>query len=320
MFKVDLAAESEGATRHIDIAKCMSMVNRKLYRQQGAWHVLGAKAFAQNKVGGASPKVAVPFKIAIRGAPRSWVARNALVKGFSFWKEQQKLAYDEISPSIKPQWQDFKVYLNDTHRLGTEITPVSGDMYNGSDPYIAGEWVHSRLVYTIEDLANPGQIETHEPELMIMGPDATNPEHAVSLIRQYQISRARVLSPDPSIPGSLSDSIYSQSAAGGNVEQIIEITENLENSNDEPPYDVDNYPGGASNATDLQNYACGATLNGTLGVPTPTNPLSAVNQYVTLNGFTAVNGLLQLDITLDKAEADVGEFWLQLVIGKREAY
>jgi len=311
-FKLDMAAGTEGAIRYIDIAKCMNLVNRgplNKYRQNGLWTVLAARAYLQvNTV----PVSACPFSVAIRGAPRSWVTRNAILKGFALWREQQKLAYDASSPSIKPKWQDFKVYLHDDHRTGTEIIPTSGDQFGADDPYIEGEWIHSKIVYTVEEPGAGTGILTHEPKLMIMGGDAVDPTDAVSLIRQYQISRAKPMSPDPTVPGAISESIYAQSA-GSLGEQVIEITDNLESANDEPPYDLDNYPGGSTNASDPQSFAYASSPGGVGAIQT-------LPRVLNLNGFSAPNGLLQVQVTSQKAEGSAGEFWLQLVIGSREAY
>ena len=38
--------DSDAGEVYIDIAKCMSIVNRKLYRQQGLWHVHGVCTYA----------------------------------------------------------------------------------------------------------------------------------------------------------------------------------------------------------------------------------------------------------------------------------
>lgn len=307
LFKLDLAAGTEGAVRFIDIARCMSMVNRKLHRQNGMWQVLAAKAYAQNKPAGASPAVGCAFQVAIRGAPRGWVTRNAIVKGFEAWKGQQSKAYKALGTSgVKPKWQDFKVYLNTDHRSGTELTPTSGDMFGATDAYTitGGEWVHSEIVYEFVDGGNT--VVQYTPSLHIMGDD--DGTTTASLIKQYQESRPLVQAPDPLIGAGIENNIYSQSADAID-EQVEGIIENLANDNDNPPYDHTEYPGNDVNANEPQSYAVAANGTG-----------STLARFVTMNGFSAVNGLLELQVQLDKAAPDVGEFWLQLVIGKRRPY
>jgi len=307
-FKLDLAGGTGGAVRYIDVARCMSIVNRKLYRQNGLWHVLGARAYGSQITAASAPaSTGVPYTIAIRGAPRTWVCRNAIVKGFEAWKGQQAKAYKAVgTDGIKPKWQDFKVYLDDDHRNGTELTPVSGDQFGGHDPYtiVGGEWVHANIVYEYVDAAN--LVIQYEPSLHIMGND--NGTTTASLIRQYQESRSLVQSPDPLIGAGIENNIYSQSADAID-EQIEGIIENLANDNDNPPYDHTEYPGNDTNGTDPQSFAIGANTTG-----------ATLGRFLNLNGFSAPNGLLEVQVGMTKAESDAGEFWLQLIIGKREAY
>ena len=137
-FKLDGA--SGAGEDYIDIAQCMSMVNRKLNRQQGLWSVLGVTLFADALDSNVAPpqRTGVPYTVAISGAPRTWVTRNSLVKAFHAWRDQQLLAVDSAgSESLKPRWEDFKVYLNENHRAyvaaGSLLTPVSGHMFGGDD-------------------------------------------------------------------------------------------------------------------------------------------------------------------------------------------
>ena len=307
IFRLDLSAGTEGSIRYIDLARCMSIVNRKLYRQQGLWEVLAVKAFAHNKVAGATPYTGVPFKYSLRGAPRSWVVRNAMVKVFEKWKDQQKGAYDAMgSDSFKPKWQDFKVYLSDDHVNGTELTPTSGDMFGADDAYNVGSWEHAEFVIE-EAMSVPGVITERQPLLHILGPD--NGYVNMGIVNAYQESRSIVTSPEPIVPAGGSTNLYtlSEDALGDQDAQVT--AEMMGSANRSPPYDPDDYAGGATNAIAPQAYSMGASTTG-----------STVPRFITSNGFSAVNGLLELQVGLTKAEADVGEFWLQLVIGKRRAY
>lgn len=305
MFKIDLADGVSGAIRYIDIARCMSIVNRKLHRQNGMWEVLAVKAFAERLVG--TTPTGLPFQIAIRGAPRSWVTRNAIVKGFEAWKGQQAKAYKAVGTGgVKPKWQDFKVYLNNNHRAGTELTPTSGDMFGAVDVYstAGSEWVHAEIVLEFVDGGNT--VVQYTPSLHIMGND--DGTTTASLIRQYQESRPLVQSPDPLIGAGIENNIYSQSADAID-EQVEGILENIANDNDNPPYDHTEYPGNDSNATAPQCYAVGANGTGT-----------TLARFVNLNGFSAVNGLLEVQAQVTKDAGQTAEFWLQMVIGKRRPY
>ena len=303
-FKI--ANQNQGEV-YIDIAKAMSIVNRKLYRQQGLWHVHGVCTYADAQ-SATIPlnKVGVPYTVSISGAPRNWVTRNALVKAFEKWKEQQSKAYNASSNSIKPKWQDFKVWLNENHRTSGDLLPISGHMFGGTDVFTAGEWVRSKIVYELADAA--GAVVQAEPELHILGPD--NGTTNKGLIVQYGDSRSLVQSPDPLTPGNLSDNLYVISE-GSLGDQIQEITQNMETDNDEPPYDQVTYPGGSTNGYEPILYSFGANS-------------STGKRKLTLNGFAAPNGLLEVqfdkEINPDIANPDTGDFWIQLFVSHREAY
>ncbi len=275
---------------YIDTALAMSIVNRKLFRQQGLWTILGMKVYAENAADGTG----VNFQYAVSGAPRNWVTRNALVKGFEHWKQQQAEAYAASSPSIKPRWQDFKVYLNENHRTIGDLIPISGHMFGGTDLYLPPEdWVHSEIIFE-----QAGAIEN--PLLHILGPD--NGFTNVGLIKQYQTSRARVISPDPDVPSAITTNIYTMMEEASS-EKMTEITENLLDANDEPPYDVDDYPGGASNGTEpiLYGYNSNSSTN---------------KRALAIPGFSAPNGLLEVQVQASAAS----DFWITLMVQGRSPY
>ncbi len=297
---------SDSGEVYVDIAKAMSQINRKLYRQQGLWHVHGVCSYAESDLV-AGGTTGVEYTVAISGAPRTWVTRNALVKAFEAWKDQQKKAYDASSDSIKPKWQDFKVWLNNNHKTNGSLQPTSGHMFGGVDLYDNGEWVQSKIVYELADGA--GAVQQYEPELHILGDD--NGTTNVGLIKQYALSRATVQSPDPILLGGIEDNIYavSDAALGDQVEEIIE---NLETDNNEPPYSQLAYPGGSTNGNEPLLYAFGANA-------------STAKRKLTLNGFAAPNGLLEIQYAKDNIDPAVvqpnsGEIWLQLFVSHREAY
>ncbi len=291
----------------IDIAKCMSMVNRKLYRQQGLWTVLGVNFYADILKTATGVREGLPYSVSVSGAPRTWVTRNSLVKMFHLWIEQQRHVQDAISDSIKPTWEDFKVYLTDNHRTTGDITPVAGHMFGPDDPYNIGEWVHSKIVF--EEVDGAGAIVEHEPLLHIVGPDNGNTIKGV--INQYAISRARVPSPDPVLPVGIEDSLYTVASDPLDA-QLQEVLENMNTDNDEPPYNPDTYPGGNSNGDIPLLYGFVTNLSG-----------STVGRKTSMNGFAAPNGLIELRYQMTVGEdqtAASAELWVELVVGRRVDY
>ena len=302
-FKI--ANQNQGEV-YIDIAKAMSIVNRKLYRQQGLWHVHGVCTYADAQDANDPLKtIGIPYTVSISGAPRNWVTRNALVKAFSAWKDQQKKVYDSVSPSIKPKWGDFKVYLNENHKNDGDLIPISGHMFGGTDLYNAGEWIHSKLV--VESADGAGAVNQYEPTIHILGDnDGLN---SVGAILNYQESRAQPQSPDPNLPIGWDDNIYALSADPLS-DQLEEITENMGLENNEPPYDLNDYPGNDTNGYEPILYSFGANS-------------STGKRKLTLNGFAAPNGLIEIQFdktTGTQAVENTGEFWIQLFVSHREAY
>ncbi len=310
-FKISDAA----GERYIDLGQSMSMVNRKLYRQQGLWEVLGVQLFADAKVIGKSNRAGLPYTVSVSGAPRNWVTRNSLVKAFHAWKDQQDKAIDAAgSADIRPRWQDFKVYLNENHRskiaAGTlNITPISGHMFGGDDPFQLGEWIPSKIIW--EEVDGAGAVVEQDPEMVILGP--TNLPNNVALIDQYGDSRGLPQSPDPLTPTLLADNMYTQShdALG---EQMEEVTANLRTDNNEPPYQQVNYPGGDGNGLEPILYGFVANSTG-----------STNGRKTVMNGFAAPNGLLEIQYGLDLLVADApfyedAELWMQIVVGRRSDY
>ncbi len=295
---------SDSGEVYIDIASAMSQVNRKLFRQQGLWHVHGVCTYADSDLiaGGTT---GVPYTVSISGAPRTWVVRNSLVKALSLWQDQQKQAYDNVSPSIKPKWNDFKVWLNNNHKAIGNLNPTSGHMFGATDPYNVGMWVPSKIVY---EQSVGGVVTQYEPEMHILG--ANNGTTNLGLIFQYQDSRASVFSPDPNVLAGVDETMYTL-ASEVLGDQTDEIVENMQTDNNEPPYDQDEYPGAGVHAYEPQLYSFAANA-------------STAKRKLTLNGFAAPNGLLEIQYNKDPptetALPNTGELWLQLFVSHREAY
>lgn len=302
--------EDNAAENYICLAECMSMVNRKLYRQQGLWQVLGVTLFADALLTGTTDRVGIPYTVSFSGAPRTYVTRNALVKAFHAWIDQQNAALEAAgSRDIKPRWQDFKVWLNESHRTGTILQPISGHMFGGDDLYQPGEWVHSKIIW--EEVDGAGAVVEQDPEMVIMGP--TDLPNNVALIDQYGDSRALPYSPDPLTPTLVADNMYTQShdALG---EQMEEVTANLRTDNNNPPYQQVNYPGGDGNGSEPQLYGFVANTSG-----------ATKGRKTVMNGFAVPNGVIEIQYALELLVNDVPiysdpELWLQVVVGGRSDY
>lgn len=285
---------SGSGVQYIDIARSMSLVNRKLYRQQGLWTVVGCKFRSDAQT-----------EFQISTAPTTWMTRNSLVMAFNFWKDQQKRAYKAASSSIKPTWQDFKVWMNEEHRSGTELVPRDGGPIGASGPVSTSgsEWVKSKLVIMETDHDNLAHNELNliEPEMHILGDD--NGTTNIGIIKNYGLSRAvqTISEGEPALLGA--DMSFFVRASEAIDEPVQEIVEHLEDDNDVPPYDPDSYGGGSvhfNNPVVAQYHSVTATDGGRL------QPLG---------GFAAPNGLVKVQTAGAGNAHD-----LILYVGKRRSY
>jgi hypothetical protein len=216
-------------TSYIDLAKDLSRVNRRLYRQ-------GMSYVVQDIQIGTSVgmKASDVYTISFSTAGNSWVVHNAWKKAFSAWRAQQN-AVKKALGDIEGKWADFKIYLDDSMRGGTTLEPYAGD----AAIYQAGEWVYSQYVW------DDAEVERETFGHLIGSSVGTTD---FGLIEEYGDSRRSVSDADPTTPADASTSMYAKLMNMGTEDVSIDLIDNIENANDSPPYDFDDYPGGAANA------------------------------------------------------------------------
>jgi len=255
---------------YIDTAKELSKVNRRGYSQgrmyayQGLtfiWRPLPAGALAS-------------LELTVRSAGNTWVVQNAHVKGEALWHQMQDLVLDD-NPSVAGKWHDFKI------RLSTQM--VTARILNVKDgagvDYKAGEWSLSTYVMPQHEVdpATGLPLAADELTACLIGPDTPSIR---SLVQAYEDSRATVQSPAPNVPAGMSTSFFNLLTDSGSQEP--ELADVIEDENDTPPYDLDEYPGGATNA----NVPC------TVGYAA----ISAAEVDGRIGGFIAPCGLLEIEI------------------------
>ncbi len=266
---------------YIDLAKDLSKVNRRLYRQ-GMTYVVQDVQLAVV----AGMKATDVYQIVLNTSGNSWIVHNAWKKGFAAWRRQVREV--EQGTGIKAgTWNDFKVYLDDSMEDGTTLEPISGD----GAVYQTGEWEYSALVF--DDDGTEKDLKMH-----LIGSSNlsdTNEESGIGLINEYQESRATVQENDPDIPTGASDTIYAKLM--GTDEMTDRVVDNVESANDNPPYDQDDYPGGALNADST--------------VPVRYGSVNATQSTSTLAGFIAPCGLIKVstaELALDNAASADGVY------------
>jgi len=225
-----LSYEVPNGASYIDIAEGLSQVNRRAYRQ-GMEYAVGKVTFAYT----ADPGSILNVSLTCSTAGNTWVVHNAWRKAYAHWIAQQRRARRLIGQSAKPTWEDFKVYLDDAHRAGTSDAVIAGD----GVPVGTGEWDYSRLIWEADDAS------IDEVYLHLIGGDVSTTDWG--LILGYQNSRATVQPEDPDLPAEYSINMYTKLAQDQDA-AVDEVAQNMEDENDEPPYDQDDYPGNDTNS------------------------------------------------------------------------
>ncbi len=220
---------------YFDLAQCLSIVNRRSYRQGMNYAIGSIEVFGDNS-----------GTVAIQTVPHTWVADNATTKAFEAWKDQRAEVLKE-QPSLKAKWSDFKIYLDATHaQAGVvgNITPVDAS----GNPYVLGEWDSSQYVTPLPGAAQALTGDANEVTFHVVGDHIPagnfdpSTSTSVGLIKAYAASRARVLAPDPVPVGQYISGFYNVDSLPDETQQ--DVMSNVANHNDEPPYSVPDYPGG----------------------------------------------------------------------------
>lgn len=283
-----------------DLFKSMSIVNRKLHRQAQVIDI--ANLHIHQRMLQAESAPGTPVTVTVSVLPLNWVTVNAHKKAFELWKDQQQEAYKGSSPSLKPKWQDFKVYMSENHfenyddetDLPVTAPDITTALYLNYPTYSQAEaWDYSKIVYET-DTGTPVAVEK---DLHVLGASTAN---TFGLINEYAVSRAVVFDPDPANLNPTS-TMYSISQPQSVV--VEELVTNLTVTNESPPYDHNNYPGGTSNGEDPIIVYQG-TLSPFVGSQINTGP------------FQAPLGLVRIDFTMapvsgvlpEAAAAFLGEF------------
>jgi hypothetical protein len=292
----------------IDLAKDLSLVNRKLHRQKKTYTVLGG----QYKDSGGSSAY---FKT----APHCWTTFVAIRRAFNTWRKANRELYKKMPGLKAPKYSDFKVYLDQLHYAGTldgyTLTPVYDTNEDGgvidsvtgdnvpAPSYQGGEWNYSTLVQAkYIDPDNDGGLEIDDNadnwDMHIVGvhrgsgnlTTAEGTKHysnysTIGVIRSWFDSRNIPLAFDPqnmpdnvdaTRPGARLDPLSSIFDVQDDDNEMAEI---VEAENDQRPYDVTNVPGMNNNELQLVAF-----VDNSAGEP----------DVVSVPGFQAPCGLIRI--------------------------
>lgn len=262
----------DGNDVYLDLMRDLSAVNRRGMNQGQVLRIAGITIKQDSGI--STESLQVTFKT----IPLTWVAAQAYMKGREAWMmQQQRVRKESGQNAIAPAYEDFKIFMdpgmavNTTPGVFDNILPtLTGD---SAIAVVQGEWDYSKLVY-----AEQPSETIRQPYLHLVGDDVGTTNRG--LIKAYEESRATVSPTVPNVPGDASTNIYALITGGQDEGAAREVIENMEDDNDNPPYALNNYPGG-----DV-NYA---TQVDKCYVQT-----SAANPVVTTPSFDAMCGLVRI--------------------------
>ncbi len=252
------------SSHFIDLARDLSIVNRRMYRQGKDYHVKKITIVSSD-----TPNLG--NRVSVSSAPSSWVARSAWERAYQVWMRMNKEASSNLAGNITATWADFKVYLSETMRTSTLPLPLD----NGSVAGLMDEWAYTQLV-------SPDGTATNDNFFLHLLGDhvgAAGSRTSVGLIKSYGESRATVNAGDPNVPGDASDDPLVNVFDYGTT--IDDVVERMEFDNDFPPYDIDSYPGDDLN----------------MSKPLVNQDTTIVDGRATMGSFSALCGLLEFEIT-----------------------
>ena len=217
-----LTPSSGSVVANIDLAKGLSTLNRRLYRQ-GMNYAVAAVSVGRFDTG--------LTKCLLQTAGNTWMVQNAWKKGYALWRDQQREVL-KVMPSIEGTWADFKVTLDDVVTTAT-LNPRNSTVGGSAGDPVCDEWNYSEYVWDDDGTER-------EPGFHLIG--ATDLTSSIGLVQEYHISRAQPFSANPDVEADASDSIYAK--ALGTDEMSDMLVDNVEAENDHPPYDQDQMYGG----------------------------------------------------------------------------
>ncbi len=288
-------------TIFIDLSQCASLVSRKFFRQGLVWATAGMKLTTVATDVSGNPVVSNPAgRLIVRKLPRTWTMSNSWHKGFAAWNDMQNKAIEDAE-SIKPKFNDFKIFMDETHHnvgVGLNYLPISlGTGGPTTEVATPGEWEYSTVHVPItEPDADAG--DTAERDILAVGANypgvGASGNNAVSLIEGYAASRGLPDIRDPNVPDDADDTLggtpenWISSIDNEGIPQSHEVIEDMITQNNQAPYPFENdgtatdtqYPGGANQLTGTQistyEYITGSTIGGNTHISPETFPCGLI--------------------------------------------
>lgn len=280
-------AGDDGGSKFIDIAKCLSQVNRRAYRQ-GLYYYVSKATFSNNGVA----------YCALYTAMDNWVTKAAWKRGFQMWNKMNRRAMEDLPNAILPKYHDYKVALTGSTNLADSdyLNIAYGDA-SSSTTYSSDDWVQSTYVTEDPPDADPRNTDSFDAHLLGPHVGSANAWSSIGLIRSlHDAWRYMPEEGNPSLDSDAdTDPIANLFDAGDNMD---DVRLNLDTDNDEAPYDNNIMPGASS----ADEVTCAAIMRTGTGA----------GAYVSAPGFCVPFGLIEVMVTDFGATEAIGDVQLTL--------
>lgn len=272
-----------GDFNYIDLSQCVSIMNRRFYRQGLNWAVAGFK-FITTGTG----------IVGVNKLPNTWVMGNAWEKTFRAWQKQQKeVLEDGNQESIKAKFNDFKIFASGDHLtkgVANNLLPIDSRFNTAA----AGEWDMSQIV--IPNFGSPGT--NYEPYLIAVGPNVGGAGGAYSLVELYAKSRSVPQSPDPSVPGDVLGSSNILNLMFDDGDNNTDVLANASGKNNRLPYPVADYPGGDTQLPGLEIHDTEFVTSTTVGGTTHLDGGNFPCGLIEINTAFPTDTVIRVELTL----------------------
>ncbi len=218
----------DNSTEFIDLGECLSLVNRKLFRQ-GYVYVIESVSWQH----------AAGLEVQLNSLPTSWTVYNSWKKAKRLWNKMNREGSTGLGRSAYPAYHDFKVFYNALHyvdhvSISSNLLPVDGNRVLFSN--VGREWDYAQYVASTQG----GAVPATEMAAHMLGDDSAAPSAPLgtdgsnAIIQMYGDTRTTVGETEPDLPGDASDSWATELLDTGEVSS--DIISHLEIKNDAPPY------------------------------------------------------------------------------------
>lgn len=284
-FSWDAGASS--STIYIDIAKALSMINKRFYRQglyyyvSGGYFVNGTEAHVQ-----------------ILTVPDTWMTKLAWARGFKIWSKMNRIATSGDAGSIYPKYHDFKVRMTNSANSASITDPIYGNL-NSTTAYSADEWVLSKFVSDDPETSDPQDHDVFTAHMLAghqSGAGGADTWASIGLIHSLQDTWRINAASEPILLGDADTDPLANLFDAGDTHD--DIREHLDDDNDSAPYNYDAMVG------------AGSVHEGTPVALMRTS--SGSGAKMSFGGFCAPLGLLQIEATDWGAGTSLGQVELVL--------